>query len=120
MSSETPSPFERDFRLYLEDMVEFAEDVVAYTTAQRYESWCADSMRLDATLRKLSLIGEAATKVPESIRSLAPEVPWRKIVGTRNRLMHAYPATDLSVIWHIATHDVPALGPALGRLIERL
>lgn len=55
-------------------------------------------MRLDATLRNLSLIGEAAMRVPDAIRVLAPDIPWRKIVGTRNRLMHAYQGTEMSAI----------------------
>jgi len=62
MSSATPSPFERDHRLYLEDMLEFSEAVIAYTRGQTLASWQADPMRMDATLRKLTLIGEAATR----------------------------------------------------------
>lgn len=54
-------------------------------------------MRLDATLRKLSLIGEAAMRVPDDIRAAAPGIPWRKIVATRKRLMRAYPGTDQAV-----------------------
>ena len=77
-------------------------------------------MRLDATLRKLTLIGEAATRVPESVRDLAPDIPWRKIVGTRNRLMHAYQGTEMSAVWSIVTHDLPALRVALQSLLTRI
>lgn len=120
MSNATPLPFERDHRVYLEDMLEFSNSVIAYTAGQTFEAWAADAMRLDATLRKLTLIGEAATKVPAAIRDMAPDIPWRKIVGARNRLMHAYPSTDLSAIWSIAAIDVPALRPALQALLARL
>ncbi len=98
MSSETPLPFERDCRVYIEDMLEFSEAVLVYTQGQSLESLRSDAMRLAATLRKLSLIGEAATRVQDDIRSLAPDIPWRKIVGVRNRLMHAYQATEMSAI----------------------
>ncbi len=120
MSNATRSPFERDHRIYLEDMLEFSGDVVAYTEGTSLESWQADAMRVDATLRKLSLIGEAATRVPDDIRALAPAIPWRKIVGLRNRLMHAYPATDDSAIWTIVMGDVPALQASLKTLLEQL
>jgi len=66
MSSATPSPFERDHRPYLEDMLEFSEAVIAYTRGQTLASWQADPMRMDATLRKLTLIGETATRVPDA------------------------------------------------------
>ena len=77
-------------------------------------------MRLDATLRKLSLIGEDALRVPDDIRALSPDTPWRKIVATRNRLMHAYQGTEVSAVWSIVSVDVPALRVALQALLQRL
>jgi uncharacterized protein with HEPN domain len=58
--------------MYLEDMLEFCESVLTYTAGHDARSLAADAMRLDATLRKLSLIGKAASRVPEAIRALAP------------------------------------------------
>jgi len=120
MSNATPSPFERDYRMYLEDMLEFSQDVIDYAQGLTLTAWQADPMRVDATLRKLSLIGEAATRLPDAIRSQAPGIPWRKIVGLRNRLMHAYPATDDSAIWSIVTGDVPMLQASLKALLAVL
>lgn len=120
MSNATPSPFERDHRIYLEDMLAFSGDVADYTRGLSLRAWQADAMRVDATLRKLSLIGEAAMRVPDDVRALAPTIPWRKIVGLRNRLMHAYPATDDSAIWTIVMGDVPELQVSLKALLEQL
>ena len=106
--------------MYLEDMLEFCEAVLTYTAGQSFESLGADAMRLDATLRKLSLIGEAAMRVPQAIRVLAPAIPWRKIVGTRNRLMHAYQGTELSAIWSIVEVDLPKLRQELKALLEQV
>lgn len=106
--------------MYLEDMLEFSGHVIAYTRDVSLSSWQADAMRVDATLRKLTLIGEAATRVPDEIRAQAPDIPWRKIVGLRNRLMHAYPATDDSAIWSIVTQDLVPLQTALQRLLASL
>lgn len=115
-----PLSSERDYRLDVEDMLEFSEAVVAYTQGQTLPSWQADAMRVDATLRKLSLIGEAAMRVPDAIRAQAPTIPWRKIVGLRNRLMHAYPSTGDSAIWSIIAADVPALRTSLQALLQLL
>ena len=120
MSNETPSPSERDTRLYVEDMLEFCEDVLEYTQGFDRDALAADRMRLDATLRKLSLIGEAATRVPPELRALAPEVPWRKVVGTRNRLMHAYLGIDMSTVWSIITRELPELRRSLTDLLKRI
>lgn len=120
MSNATPSPFERDYRIYLEDMLEFSQDVLRYTQGLTLAAWQSDPMRVDASLRKLGLIGEAATRVPDEIRVQAPDIPWRKIVGLRNRLMHAYPATDDSAIWSIVTGDLAPLQTALKALLASL
>lgn len=106
--------------MYLEDMLEFCDAVLAYTAGQDARSLAADAMRLDATLRKLSLIGEAATRVPEDIRALAPDIPWRKIVATRNRMIHAYQTTEMSPLWSIVSSDVPALRLSLQALLQRM
>ena len=100
-------------------MLEFCDAVIAYSSGQTFDAWSTDRMRLDATLHKLALIGEAAMRVPEELRMHAAEIPWRKIVGTRNRVMHAYPGVDLSTIWIIATVEVPALRTALQSLLGR-
>jgi len=101
-------------------MLEFCQAVTDYSAGHTLSSWSAEAMRFDATMRKLSLIGEAATRVPAEIRDMAPDIPWRRIIGLRNRLMHAYPATDATVVWAIVTGDLPALAVALRSLLERL
>lgn len=77
-------------------------------------------MRYDAILRNLELIGEAATHVPEALRAMAPEVPWRQIVATRNRVAHAYLGISAETVWSILRDDLPALGLALRALLARM
>jgi uncharacterized protein with HEPN domain len=79
---------ERDELLYVEDMLEFCTKAMAYAAPLSEATLTEDAMRYDAILRNIELIGEASTHVPASIRGLAPEVPWREFVGTRNRVAH--------------------------------
>lgn len=67
----------------------------------------------DATLRNLELIGEAATHIPTEIRKANPDIPWRLIIATRNRLVHAYLGIDNDTIWSIIQDDVPSLLAAI-------
>ena len=117
MSSVTPFPSERDPRLYVKDMLAFCDLVLEFTQGIDRDALFADRMRRDATLRNLELIGEAATRVPDAVRALAPEVPWRKIVGTRNRLIHAYLGIESDAVWAIVAKDVPALRKSLEVLL---
>lgn len=73
-------------------------------------------MTYDAVLRNLELIGEAATHIPEYIREAHREIPWRKIIAVRNRLIHAYLGIDDDIIWSIIRDDIPPLLAALKKL----
>ena len=74
-------------------------------------------MRYDATLRNLELMGEAATRVSPEIRDKAPQLPWRQVVATRNRLIHAYLGIDDDIVWSIVVDDIPALRRGLISLL---
>lgn len=107
----------REWRFYLTDMLGFAQNVLTYSQGMSQSEFTANRLHYDATLRNLELIGEAATHVPESIRVAHPHIPWRRIIATRNRLIHGYLGIDNDTLWSIITVDVPALIPALREVI---
>ncbi len=108
----------RPWRFYVQDMIDFGEKVLAYTEGLDQKAFIADGLTYDATLRNLQLIGEAATHIPDEVRQTHSEVPWHAIIGTRNRLAHAYIAISDSIIWDIIQEAVPDLLPALRKLLE--
>ena len=99
----------REWGFYLDDMIDFAEKVLAYTEGLDQSGFVEDRLVYDATLRNLELIGEAATHTPEEIRDAHDEIPWRMIIATRNRLIHGYLGIDDDTLWSIIQDDVPAL-----------
>ena len=107
----------REWRFYVEDMVVFCGKALAYTRGLERESFSADAMRYDATLRNLELIGEAATHVPPEVRSAATEVPWRKVIAVRNRLIHGYLGIDDDTLWSIVRDDLVPLRESLTKLL---
>ena len=106
----------REWRFYLEDMIEFSLKVQSYTEGMNQAEFTANTLTYDATLRNLELIGEAATHIPGEIQSAHPDIPWRLIIATRNRLIHAYLGIDDDTIWSIVQDDIPALLTALQAL----
>lgn len=108
----------RDWRLYVQDMIEFGEKVLSYTNGLDQATFIADGRTYDATLRNLELVGEAATHIPRAVRDAHPEIEWREIIATRNRVAHGYMGMDEDVIWDIIQTDIPSLLPALRGLLN--
>ena len=102
-------PTQREWRFYIDDMISFAEKVITYTDGLDQERFVASGLNYDATVRNLELIGEAATHVPDAVRAAHPQVPWRLVIATRNRLIHGYLGIDNDTLWSIVVSDVPAL-----------
>lgn len=107
---------EREWRFYIDDMRRFARDVLNYTRGLEQADFVSTPITYDATLRKLELIGEAATHIPDDICRANPAVPWRMVIATRNRLIHAYLGIDDDTIWSIIRDDVPELLEVLDKL----
>jgi len=107
---------QREWRFYLDDMIDFAGKVLAYTDGLDQAGFVASGLTYDATLRNLELIGEAATHIPDEVQAARPEIPWRMIIATRNRLIHGYLGIDDDTLWSIVHDDVPELLPLLQAL----
>lgn len=108
--------FQREWHFYLSDMIEFAGKVLTYTKGLDQAEFVENELTYDATLRNLELIGEAATHIPDEVRNAHPEIPWRMIIATRNRLIHGYLGIDEDTLWSIIQDDVPELLPVLEAL----
>ena len=108
----------RDWRLYVQDMIEFAERILSYTEGMDRDAFIADGRTYDAVLRNIEIIGVAVTHVPGHVREAYPEIEWRRIVATRNQVAHAYLGIDDDVIWDIIQTDIPDLLPQLRKLLE--
>lgn len=100
---------ERDWRLYLDDMISFTKKVLAYTDGFDQETFKTTSLTYDAAVRNLELIGEAATHIPAFVREFATRIQWRQIVAIRNRLIHGYLGIDDDTLWSIIQDDIPPL-----------
>lgn len=111
---------EREVSMYVEDMIEFAGLAMEYAHGLTEDTLMAERMRYDAILRNLELIGEAATHVPDDVRQQGPDVPWRKIVGARNRIAHGYLGIAPETVWNILDQQLPSLLNALRGLLQRL
>lgn len=105
---------EREWRFYLDDMIDFAEKVLAYTERFDQTAFVASGLNDDAT-RNLEFIGEAATHILDGIRRANPQIPWPLIIATRNHLIHVYLGIGNDTLW-----SIPTLLPELRKLRQQL
>lgn len=100
---------ERDWRIVRMAMVRNADRVIEYVAGLDRAAFVSNQLVFDATVHNLALIGEGASRMPEDARRANPEIPWRRLSDTRNRLIHGYLAVDPGLVWELATVHVPAL-----------
>lgn len=92
----------------LNDMLEAIESIQRHTSTGRTK-FDADELVRVWCLRHLEVIGEAAARISEELRSKYPAVPWREIIGMRNTLVHGYFNVDWEQVWNAVEHDLPVL-----------
>lgn len=97
-----------DDELYLRHILESADLIEQYTRVDR-EQFVNEPMRHDAVIRRLQIIGEATKNLSADLRERHPEVPWRRIAGLRDVLIHAYAGVDLDAVWMVVERDIPQL-----------
>ncbi len=98
---------------YITDILAAAHLIEAFLAGRDWEAFEADLMCQSAVVRQLEIIGEATKRLSGTFRKNHPDIPWQKMAGMRDILIHAYDAVDLSEVWNATVQSIP-------QLIERL
>lgn len=107
---------ERSTDVLLEDMRECLDKIFRYTEGMDEGRFIENTLVVDAVLRNIEVLGEAASRLPDKFIGAHPEVAWRGIIGMRNRLIHGYFGVSLKLVWHIIQKDMPDLRKELNRI----
>jgi uncharacterized protein with HEPN domain len=99
----------KDPLVYIDDIRDSIEAIKRYTTGLTKEDFLNSTEKQDAVYRRLELIGEAANRLPDEFRSQYHRIPWSKIIGMRNVLIHEYDSIDLDRVWETIQKDIPEL-----------
>ncbi len=101
----------------LRHMLDAANQAIEFTQGRSRADLDTDTMLALAVVRLIEILGEAAKNVSQVTKDSTPEIPWRQISGTRNRLSHAYFDVNLDIIWDIVTRDLPPLVAKLQEIL---
>jgi uncharacterized protein with HEPN domain len=100
---------ERTDREFLLDMLEAARRIQAYIGEMDFKAFQRDFKTQDAVVRNLEVLGEAAKNIPDEFRVRHPDLPWRAMAGTRDRLIHHYFGVNLDIVWDIVSLELPGV-----------
>lgn len=109
-----------DPRDYLSDIAHYAEIGERMAAGGNFEEFARDEVKVLAALRVLEVIGEASKRVPDDLKKRYPEIPWKDVAGTRDKLIHGYFDVDLEVVWASLSEDLPPLRRTVAKMLEDL
>lgn len=99
----------RNVQVYLDDIAEAVSRIERYTAGLSADDFVLDQMIVDAVVRNLEIIGEAANRLPLEFRKKHDGVPWHAIIGMRNKVIHDYSGIDVRILWETVKTDLPPL-----------
>jgi len=108
----------RDWKLLFEDILESIKKIERYTQDIDYHGFIVNSMIVDAVVRNLEIIGEASKNISQDIQQKHSGIPWKKLAGIRNRIVHEYFGVDHEIIWFIVENELAQLKQLIEKELE--
>ena len=99
----------KDPKVFIGHILESIDLIEKYSKNKTQAQFQNDSAKQDAIIRRFEIIGEAVKNLPESLKTKHPDIPWRRIAGMRDVLIHEYFDVDLLLTWKVVKHDLPSI-----------
>lgn len=110
----------RDYRLYLDEIVDAITKIERYTEGLALEQFKKDEKTIDAVIRNFAIMGEAAKHIPHSVRNKYPDIPWKEMAGMRDKLIHEYFGIKYDVVWQTIKKRLPQVKPLIEAVIKQI
>ena len=105
-------------KMYLGHILESAQEIQGYITGIDKRTFLRERIVQDAVIRRFEILGEATKRLTKHVQSQKPAIPWKRIAGMRDRLIHDYFSVDLDLVWQTAKKELPSLIRAVDQLLN--
>ncbi len=105
---------------FIKDIIDSINDVELFVVNMSFEEFLQDRKTINAVIRSLEIIGEAAKKIPSEIRDKNATIQWKRIMGMRDKLIHEYFGVDLEIVWTVVKEELPPLKPMIMDILKDL
>jgi len=106
---------------YIQDILDSIHTIEKYVPQNiSYEDFIQDERNYHTVIRMFEIIGEACNKISDDIKEKYPEIPWRDIIGMRNKIIHQYFGVNPVIIWKAALEDVPEFKNFMAKLMNEI
>jgi uncharacterized protein with HEPN domain len=111
---------QHDPALYLTHILESADLIESYVRGFDFETFRSDQQRQDAVVRRIEIMGEAVKNLPAALRTSNPHVPWARVAGMRDKVIHDYFGVDVALVWSVATTQLAQLKTDVQAILNKL
>ena len=109
----------KDPKIFLQHILESIFEIEKYIKDMSEDQFIRSTQVQDAVIRRLEIIGEAAKNIPKTFKIKYDFIPWKKVTGSRDMLIHNYFEVDLESVWDTVTKDIPKLKQDINKILEK-
>jgi uncharacterized protein with HEPN domain len=110
----------RDYKLFVKDILDAIDKIEEFIGRMEYGEFIQDDKTSTAVVKKIEIIGEAIKNIPRDVKARYNFIPWRDIVGMRDKITHDYFGIDYEIVWKVVKEKLPALKIQVEQVLKEM